>query len=79
MSWCLHLLSDEGGEVEPAAHVVVAQKYYEMALEMDGWSDGAPFNQLAALATGNNAGLNSVYFYLRSSLSPVPFKGKCYF
>ena len=52
----------------------VARMYYNDALLIDP-QNGMPFNQLAALATNQNFGLDSVYYYLRCLASSNPFKG----
>ena len=52
----------------------VATMYYNDALLLDP-NNGMPFNQLAALASSQNFGLDSLYYYLRCLTCTIPFKG----
>ena len=65
-------LQGQTGNKESA--ISVARMYYNDALLIEP-QNGMPFNQLAALASNENFGLDSVYFYLRCLISDIPFKG----
>ena len=65
-------LSGEKGSIQSANSIAIL--YYSNALLVNP-KNGMPFNQLAALSSSKNFGLDSVYYYLRCLTSEVPFKG----